>query len=578
MAVYRILWIVICCGLLGTSCVKKRDLTKNTVVVQIGYSPDGLHPTNGNSSIQSFIHQYTQKTLFSTNLKTEKIEPMLIKALPEVNGTGLIYRFELKDGVKWDDGEKLTVKDIIFTTKVLLCPLTNNAQTRPIYSSVIDSVYADQKDPLVFYMKAKSKHILNREILDTYILQKQYWDSNNVLDQVSFSDIHEENFKSNQVLDDWFNQYNSSDNAYIPENLVGLGPYRVESFKKDNHITIVRKNNWWGDQFSGQEYDNFPEKIIFKIIKDNSSIYLGIKNQEIDFTHSAGGTSKLMKLQKLDYFNKNYKSEFIPAYSYSYLGLNMRPNLDKQTPFFIDRRVRRAIAHLVPVQEIINVISYGKAERQASIVSPLKSSCDTTLKFVLLDIEKAKSLLLEAGWQDTDDDQILDKIINGEKEQFSFKLNYISRGSSKEIVFMIKESMKKAGIELIANPLDFNSLYQKASNHEFDAMLGGWLAGSSYSDPTQLWGTESWSNKGSNFCGFGNSYSDSLIIKANTSLDPEKHLVAYKKLQKLIYDEQPYVFLWSGKLPMVAHRRFTNNDFYRAKPNVSLGSFKLRAQ
>lgn len=578
MAVYRILWIVICFGLLGTSCVKKRDLTKNTVVVQIGYSPDGLHPTNGNSSIQSFIHQYTQKTLFSTNLKTEKIEPMLIKALPEVNGTGLIYRFELKDGVKWDDGEKLTVKDIIFTTKVLLCPLTNNAQTRPIYSSVIDSVYADQKDPLVFYMKAKSKHILNREILDTYILQKQYWDSNNVLDQVSFSDIHEENFKSNQVLDDWFNQYNSSDNAYIPENLVGLGPYRVESFKKDNHITIVRKNNWWGDQFSGQEYDNLPEKIIFKIIKDNSSIYLGIKNQEIDFTHSAGGTSKLMKLQKLDYFNKNYKSEFIPAYSYSYLGLNMRPNLDKQTPFFIDRRVRRAIAHLVPVQEIINVISYGKAERQASIVSPLKSSCDTTLKFVLLDIEKAKSLLLEAGWQDTDDDQILDKIINGKKEQFSFKLNYISRGSSKEIVFMIKESMKKAGIELIANPLDFNSLYQKASNHEFDAMLGGWLAGSSYSDPTQLWGTESWSNKGSNFCGFGNSYSDSLIIKANTSLDPEKHLVAYKKLQKLIYDEQPYVFLWSGKLPMVAHRRFTNNDFYRAKPNVSLGSFKLRAQ
>ena len=563
---------------LGPSCVKKRDLTNNTVIVQIGYSPDGLHPTNGNSSIQSFIHQYTQKSLFSTNLTTEQTIPMLLEALPSVDSTGLIYTYKLRNDVRWDNGEDLSVEDVIFTTKVLLCPLTNNAQTRPIYSAVIDSVYSSKTQERVFHMKAKTKHILNAEILDLSLLQKNLWDSSSVLNKVSFSDIHADNFESNPVLDDWFNGYNNSDNGYIPEKLVGLGPYQIENFKKDNYISLVRKKEWWGDKLKGQEFDNYPEKIIFKIIKDNASVYLGIKNEEIDFTQSAGGTSKLMKLQKLDYFNKNYHSEFVSAYSYSYMGLNMRPNLEKQTPFFTDKKVRRAMAHLVPVQEIIDVITYGKAERQASIVSPLKTTCDSTLKFIDLDLEKAKSLLQDAGWEDTDNNQIVDKIINGKKEQLSFKLNYISRGNSKEVVFMIKESMKKAGVELIANPLDFNSLYQKASNHEFDAMLGGWLAGSGYSDPTQLWGTESWSNKGSNFCGFGNSYSDSLIVKANTSLNPEKHLIAYKKLQKLIYDEQPYIFLWSGKMPIVAHKRFSGSEFYRAKPNVSLGSFQLRTE
>ena len=563
---------------LGPSCVKKRDLTNNTVIVQIGYSPDGLHPTNGNSSIQSFIHQYTQKSLFSTNLTTEQTIPMLLEALPSVDSTGLIYTYKLRNDVRWDNGEDLSVEDVIFTTKVLLCPLTNNAQTRPIYSAVIDSVYSSKTQERVFHMKAKTKHILNAEILDLSLLQKNLWDSSSVLNKVSFSDIHADNFESNPVLDDWFNGYNNSDNGYIPEKLVGLGPYQIENFKKDNYISLVRKKEWWGDKLKGQEFDNYPEKIIFKIIKDNASVYLGIKNEEIDFTQSAGGTSKLMKLQKLDYFNKNYHSEFVSAYSYSYMGLNMRPNLEKQTPFFTDKKVRRAMAHLVPVQEIIDVITYGKAERQASIVSPLKTTCDSTLKFIDLDLEKAKSLLQDAGWEDTDNNQIVDKIINGKKEQLSFKLNYISRGNSKEVVFMIKESMKKAGVELIANPLDFNSLYQKASNHEFDAMLGGWLAGSGYSDPTQLWGTESWSNKGSNFCGFGNSYSDSLIVKANTSLNPEKHLIAYKKLQKLIYDEQPYIFLWSGKMPIVAHKRFSGTEFYRAKPNVSLASFQLRTE
>ena len=563
---------------LGPSCVKKRDLTNNTVIVQIGYSPDGLHPTNGNSSIQSFIHQYTQKSLFSTNLTTEQTIPMLLEALPSVDSTGLIYTYKLRNDVRWDNGEDLSVEDVIFTTKVLLCPLTNNAQTRPIYSAVIDSVYSSKTQERVFHMKAKTKHILNAEILDLSLLQKNLWDSSSVLNKLSFSDIHADNFESNPVLDDWFNGYNNSDNGYIPEKLVGLGPYQIENFKKDNYISLVRKKEWWGDKLKGQEFDNYPEKIIFKIIKDNASVYLGIKNEEIDFTQSAGGTSKLMKLQKLDYFNKNYHSEFVSAYSYSYMGLNMRPNLEKQTPFFTDKKVRRAMAHLVPVQEIIDVITYGKAERQASIVSPLKTTCDSTLKFIDLDLEKAKSLLQDAGWEDTDNNQIVDKIINGKKEQLSFKLNYISRGNSKEVVFMIKESMKKAGVELIANPLDFNSLYQKASNHEFDAMLGGWLAGSGYSDPTQLWGTESWSNKGSNFCGFGNSYSDSLIVKANTSLNPEQHLIAYKKLQKLIYDEQPYIFLWSGKMPIVAHKRFSGSEFYRAKPNVSLGSFQLRTE
>ncbi|MFT6746591.1 MAG: ABC-type transport system substrate-binding protein [Glaciecola sp.] len=560
------------------SCVKKRDLKNNVVVVRISSTPAGLHPVNGNSSTHSFIFAYTQNRLISTNLITEKIEPQLIVNLPAVDSTGLLYKYQLKEDIYWSDKTPFTVDDVIFTAKISLCPLSNNPDIRPILSSVIDSIFPVPNEKHSFYLKAKTKHVLNSQIFleNLYMQQKMHWDKDGLLDQLFFKNIHASEFKSSIAMDEWFNEFNNSDNSYLPERLVGLGPYQVESFKKDNFISLIRKKDWWGDNFEGHQYDNFPEKIIFKVIKDNAAVYLAIKNQEIDFTHSAGGTSKLMKLQKLDYFNENYNSDFISGYSYSYMGLNMRPNLDKQTPFFTDKRVRRAMAHLVPVQEIIDLITYGKAERQASIVSPLKSSCDSTLKFIALDIEKAKELLKDAGWEDSDNDQIVDKILSGRKENLSFKLNYISSAGTKEIVFMIKESMKKAGVELIANPLDFNSLYQKASNHEFDAMLGGWLSDSKYSDPTQLWGTESWSNKGSNFCGFGNSYSDSLIIKSNTSLDPEKHLLAYRKLQKLIYDEQPYIFLWSGKMPIVAHKRFTGTEFFRAKPNVSLGSFKLK--
>lgn len=567
-------WIV-CLGVL--SCVKQRDLTQNTVIIQIGITPDGLHPTNVNSSVASLIATYTQQSLIGINLATEEDIPLLIKQLPQVDSTGLVYEFELIDGVFWDDGSPLTVKDIIFTTKINLSPLTDNAQVRPIFSSVIDSVYPSLHHPMRFYLKCKTIHILNKDILGGFaVLQQQHWDSLGVLNDLHFHQIHQSPFISKPSWDNWFNSYNSSDNAYNPKKLVGLGPYQVVKFEKDDFIKLQKKENWWAANQDAAHFKALPQELLFKVIADNAAVYLAIKNQQIDFTQNAGGIAKLIKLQNLDYFNQSYHSEFVSGYSYNYLGLNMRPDGNKQAQLFKDQKVRKAIAHLIPVEEIIEVMYYNKAVRQASIVSPLKAACDTSLNFIPYDVELAKQLLKDAGWVDTDNDLVVDKVINGKKTPLAFKLNYVSSGSAKDIVLMMKDALKKAGVELIPNPMDFNSLYKNAANHTFDAMLGGWLAGSGYSDPTQLWSTESWTNKGSNFCGFGSAYSDSLIVAANTSLNDSLHLVAYKELQRLIYEEQPYIFLWSAQSPMVAHKRFKGTTFYRVRPNVNLGAFELK--
>jgi ABC-type oligopeptide transport system substrate-binding subunit len=75
--------------------------------------------------------------------------------------------------------------------------------------------------------------------------------------------------------------------------------------------------------------------------------------------------------------------------------------------------------------------------------------------------------------------------------------------------------MRQAGVNAIPSPMDFTLFYDRAQNHEFDAMLGGWGGSASYSDPMQLWHTSSWVKKGSNFCGFGDAESDALIDEAN---------------------------------------------------------------
>ena len=123
----------------------------------------------------------------------------------------------------------------------------------------------------------------------------------------------------------------------------------------------------------------------------------------------------------------------------------------------IDQKVRRAMAYLTPIDEIIEVMKCMEKQIDKQLkYLPLKSTYNDTLKLIPFDIEKAKELLLEVGWVDTDGDNIRDKIIDGVKTPFSFKLSYMSSPITKEIVLMIiQESMYKAGFICRTNTYGF---------------------------------------------------------------------------------------------------------------------------
>jgi ABC-type transport system substrate-binding protein len=559
------------------SCVDERDLSKNTVIAHITAQPDGLHPFNDNSMQRSYIFNYTQKTLIKLDIESLEYIPYLVKEIPTPSADNLSFDYEIKEGVKWDDGTAFTAEDVAFSVKLMLCPLTNNAQMKSNYTTVIKSIEIDPGNPLKFTMHALNVNWSNLHIFsELYMVQKSLWDPKGVLDNVNFTDLSSENFNETEALQEWFNAYNNADNGYQPEKLVGLGAYQVTEWEASQYITIEKKENWWGANDNSVYNKAYPDKIIFKIIKEDASSYLALKNQEIDVTTRIG-TVKLKKLQEREYFNNNYDSDFLNQYSYSYMGLNMKPDGIKRKPYFVDKKVRRAMAYLVPIEEIIEVMVHGKASRQASNISPLKSTYNDTLKLIPLDIEKAKKLLSEAGWEDTDGDNIRDKMINGVKVPFTFELSYMSSATTKEIVLMIKESMYKAGIVAKPTPMDFTLFYKNAMDHNFDGMMGGWGSSASYSNPMQLWHTSSWVNKGSNFCGFGDAESDALIEEANLTLDPEIHRNALLKLQAKIYEEQPYIFTYSSMRKFAIHKRFNNRKMFYERPGVMIQNFELKA-
>ena len=122
---------------------------------------------------------------------------------------------------------QFTMEDVAFSVKIMLCPLTNNSQIRGNYSTIIKNIVIDKENPLKFTMNVKNVNWGARTIFsDLNMVQKSLWDPNGVLDKITFEDIHSKDFKErveNEEISNWFNEYNSGDNSYKPEKLVGLG-------------------------------------------------------------------------------------------------------------------------------------------------------------------------------------------------------------------------------------------------------------------------------------------------------------------------------------------------------------------
>lgn len=554
--------------------------TENTVVFHVIGEPDDMHPTNGNSATKTFIHNYTQNYVLASDIVELKgARPDVVKGMPEISEDELEFTYELRDEPRWDDGSQLTVEDVIFTFKAVKCPLTNNPHSKPYVENVKD-VVMDKENPRKFTIKMKKKYIQNIVFLTDYpLLQEIYWDPNKTMRKYSYAQLDEPGFESSAPADinAWATEFNDAKYSRKPEFLVGMGPYEFAEWKPGQSYTLVRKADHWTKSITDPTvYEtSYPEKIIFKINTDPNSQGLEFKTQALDASTFLG-IKKLLELQEDDKFNYNYHSKFTNTYNYSYMAFNCRPDGVEHKKFFEDKRVRRAVGLLVPVDQVNVILNKGKNKRMVGPVSPLKKEYNHDLALLQRDVEGAKALLEEAGWTDTDGDNIRDKVVDGEKLSFEFDLHYMTTTVTwRDEAQMIAEALYEAGLKCNIVPLDFSVHYDRARNHKFDAMLAAWAGSSVPEDFTQIWHSESWASKGSNFTGFGNAESDALIDSLKYELDMEKRIPMVRELQEMIYDEQPYVFMFASTRRNVIHKRFGNADMYFERPGVLLNNLNL---
>lgn len=548
------------------------------VVVAIEAEPTNLNPSNyDDEPSENVSHQIFQRLLDRDHTGSYEIIPQLAVSRPDISEDGLRYTFEIRPEAKWDNGAPITAKDVLFSLKVHKNPYVDCPEKRP-YFDVVTGFEQDPKNERKFtfilrqpYMRAESALGIDLVIFPQYV-----YDPENVMAQFTLEQLTqpEAQVKSLTGLKSFADVYNGAKYSKNPEFIVGSGPYKLTAWDAGQKIELTRKKDWWGDQLSNVvSLEAWPEKIVYRILPDEQTRANELKAGRIDVLPNIMNYQLYNELKNDPRIAQHYDFSEPPSFNYTYFGLNNRPPANR-SPYFASREARRAMAHLLPADRIIDRLISGMAIRINSTVFPLqKKYYNKQLKPVAFDVEQAKQLLEAAGWKDSNNNGVRDSVIDGKLTEFKPELLIGPSEIRKQIALVYKQEAAKAGVDLTVKTLENQTLYEQLNRHDFDMYYGGWASSPDVRDPKQLWHTESWANQGSNFVGFGNAETDALIERIRAATDENERIRLYKEFQQVVYDWQPYVFFVSTKTPIAVHKRFRGSKTSSMRPNFQANSF-----
>lgn len=555
----------------------------NTVRFRLPADATGLNPCYIRSGYDMVILEYIFPFLMDFDPETIQMTPVLIKSMPEVkemthsNGKfeGQAITFELLDEAVWDDGKPVTGDDYAFTIQALFNPKVPSDAITPYLEHIYD-VQVDPKNPKRFTVLTREKYILAEATVgNMMILPKHIYDPTGLMDGIAIPDLTdpdkvEQLAKSNPKLDEFAVQFTSP--KYSRETVSGCGPYRFVEWVDKQKIVLAKKENWWGDKLASKNsmLKAFPDTIIFMPIRDDNAVVAAIKDEDLDAVASIN-SNLFNDLKENEDLAEKYNFYNPETFNFFYTILN------RKSPKLADKRVRRALAHLLEIDKLVEVVYGGYGTPIASPFPANEPYYRKDLKPIPFNLKKAAELLDEAGWNDTDSDGIRDKEVDGEKVNLS--LTYLSTGTlfSKNFAETLKNNAAKVGVEILTEDVSWKSIIRErlpARDFEMAGMQGA-ADPLATMDPKQLWHTDSDSPAGSNRAGFGTPETDALIEQIRVTLDDEKRYAMMAQLQEIIYEDQPWLMLFAPQERVVIHKRFEGTPS-KVKPTIHTQYLKLK--
>jgi len=421
----------------------------------------------------------------------------------DISDDGLEITFHLKKGVRWHDGHPFTADDVLFTYRLTIDPRTPTAYAgdflRVKSAQVIEphTFRVTYGEPFAPALTSWSASVLPRHLLEGKDITK----------------------------------------TPFARHPIGTGPYMFKEWKTGQKIVLISNP----DYFEGRPY---IDGYIMRIIPDMATMFLELRAKGIDRM----GLTPLQYTRQTEnnLFRGNFNKYRYLSFSYTYLGYNL------ENPFFRDRRVRQAISYAIDKREIVEGVLLGLGQETTGPFKPGTWPYNSAVKRYPYDSQKAKKLLSETGWKDSDGDGVLDR--DGRPFVFEIITNQGNEVRAK-CAEIIQRRLADIGIEVKIRVIEWAAFINEFINKKrFDATILGWTI-TLDPDLYDVWHSSKTSPGELNFISFKNREVDELLEKGRSTFNRTERKRCYDRIQEILAEEQPYTFLYvPDALPVISSR------------------------
>jgi peptide/nickel transport system substrate-binding protein len=459
-----------------------------------------VHPFLVEEQVSASVVGLIYETLTGGDVRTGQPAPNALADSWEVAPDGKTYTFQLNQNAKWHDGNPVTAEDVKFSFDALADPATGSTYTGSFNDSVESWRVIDDH---TFEMVAKEPLYTFLYDLVAYIVPKHIWES------VPFAD--------------WKNDPGA--NGTDPSRVVGSGPFKFQEWKQGDSITLVKNDDYYGKA-------PYIDSYVLRIWPDQTGVINALLNGELDAASlepaDIAGVEGQPGIQVSHY----------PTRGFSYYEFNLNADVTKK---WQDKRVRQAMLYALDRESIVNDIMLGYAEVAQGTqptISYAYAPEEITTNYTF-DIEKAKSLLTEAGWTDSDGDGVLDK----DGESLSFELLY-GGGSpvTDQIVAYMQDAWKAVGIAATPRALEFPALIEATTtNLDWDVALYGFSWDATFIQDA-MFGCNQY-QVGFNDMKYCNPDLDKINAEAKRTFDEAKRRDLLIQATNIVNEDQPATIL-----------------------------------
>lgn len=461
----------------------------NQVVVGVGAEATTLDSRRStdvaSGNINSLVH--APLLVWDDNLE---IVPVVAESIE--NPDDQTYVFNLHQGVMFHDGVELTAADVKFTYDKLRDPEFGAANI----GFYRDIVSIETPDDYTVVMTLEQPNAPFLYYLSVGIVPQHYVE---------------------EVGDDVFAQ-----------NPIGAGPFRFVEWRTGEHIRLEA----FDDYFEGRP--NIDE-VLVRPIPDTIT-----RTVELEI----GGLHVVDEIDALDVarFEDDPDIEVMRSFDtgFDYIGLH------NQVPPFDDVRVRQAIAHLVPREDIVESLLFGIGQPAYTPIIPQSWAHEPNVERFEYNVERARELLAEAGYEDG----------------FDMVLDISDNPLRRQVAEVMQQELAQVGITATIRDREWGAFYQDVLDGNVASFVLGWRA---QTDPDRglyrQFHSRNWIPQGANRQMYANERVDELLDQARTTTDFDLRQELYSEAQKIIVEEASYVYIFYPEITAAKTPRLENFTF-----------------